>query len=68
MANAYSVLSISSVATVLVVGNVQAQSIPPEGPVCVISTAATIPAPANCGDQFDLSAFCRVLYCRTGRT
>jgi hypothetical protein len=32
MANVYSVLSMSSVATVLMAGNVQAQSIPPEGP------------------------------------
>ena len=45
MANVYSALSMSSVATVLMVGNVQAQSIPPEGPVSVIFTATPIPAP-----------------------
>ena len=45
MANVYSVLSMSSVATVLMAGNVQAQSIPPEGPVSVIFTATPIPAP-----------------------
>ena len=32
MANVYSALSMSSVANVLMAGNVQAQSIPPEGP------------------------------------
>ncbi len=92
MANVYSALSMSSVATVLTAGNVQAQSIPPEGPVSVIFTATPIPAPkpmpigigrefalvtkhapslrpsADCGDQFDLSASCRVLHCRSGRT
>ena len=45
MANVYSVLSMSSVATVLMAGNVQAQSIPPEGPVSVIFTATPIPSP-----------------------
>jgi hypothetical protein len=44
MANVYSVLSMSSVATVLMAGNVPAQSIPPEGPVSVISAATPIPA------------------------
>jgi hypothetical protein len=48
MANVYSVLSMSSVATVLMAGNVQAQSIPPEGPVSVIFTATPIPAPSRC--------------------
>lgn len=45
MANVYSVLSMSLVATVLMAGNVQAQSIPPEGSVFVIFTATPIPAP-----------------------
>jgi hypothetical protein len=35
----------ASVAAVLMAGNVQAQSIPPEGPVSVIFTATPIPAP-----------------------
>jgi hypothetical protein len=58
MANVYSVLSMSSVATVLMVGNVQAQSIPPEGPVSVIFTATPIPAakpmPIGIGREFAL--------------
>lgn len=33
IANVHSILSMSSVATVLMAGNVQAKSIPPEGPV-----------------------------------
>jgi hypothetical protein len=45
MANVYSVLSMSLVAAVLMAGNVQAQSIPPEGSVFVIFTATPIPAP-----------------------
>jgi hypothetical protein len=45
MANIYSVMSVSSVAAALIVGNVHAQSIPPEGPVSVIFTATPIPAP-----------------------
>jgi hypothetical protein len=91
MANVYSVLSMSSVATVLMAGNVQAQSIPPEGPVSVIFTATPSPqadadrhrqrvcprdqtravsssVSADCRDKFDLSASCRVLHCRSGRT
>lgn len=48
MANVYSVLSMSSVATVLMAGNVQAQSIPPEGPVSVIFTATPIQPPSRC--------------------
>ena len=58
MANVYSVLSMSSIATVLMAGNVPAQSIPPEGPVSVISTAAPIPAaksmPIGIGKEFAL--------------
>jgi hypothetical protein len=45
MANVYSVLSMSSVATALMAGDVEAQSIPPEGPVPVTFTATPIPAP-----------------------
>ena len=51
MANVYSVLSMSSVATVLMAGNVQAQSIPPEGPVSVIFTATPIPSPQADADR-----------------
>ena len=45
MTNIYSVLSMSSVAVALMVGNVHAQSIPQEGPISVIFTATPIPAP-----------------------
>ena len=58
MANVYSVLSMSSVATVLMAGNVQAQSIPPEGPVSVIFTTTPIsapkPMPIGIGREFAL--------------
>lgn len=45
MANVHSILSICSVVAVLMTGNVQAQSIPSEGPVSVIFTATPIPVP-----------------------
>jgi hypothetical protein len=45
MATIHALLALSSVAVVLAAGNVQAQSIPPEGPVSVTFTATPIPAP-----------------------
>jgi hypothetical protein len=43
MAIIHALLALSSVAVVLTAGNVQAQSIPPEGPVSVTFTATQIP-------------------------
>jgi hypothetical protein len=45
MAIIHALLALSSVAAVLTAGNVQAQSIPPEGPVSVTYTATQIPPP-----------------------
>ncbi|MEH2543243.1 MULTISPECIES: hypothetical protein [unclassified Bradyrhizobium] len=51
-------LALSSVAAVLIAGNAQAQSIPPEGPVSVTFTATPIPPPkpmpVGGGREFDL--------------
>jgi hypothetical protein len=43
MAIIHALLALSSVAVVLTAGNVQAHSIPPEGPVSVTFTATQIP-------------------------
>ena len=63
----YSVLSMSSVATVLMAGNVQANSIPPERHLRDIHRhalcAPSLRPSADCGDQFELSASYRVLHC-----
>lgn len=45
MANLHANLALLSVASVLATTSVQAQSMPPEGPVSVIFTATPIPAP-----------------------
>jgi hypothetical protein len=45
MATIHALLAFSSVAAVLTAVNVQAQTIPPEGPVSVTFTATPIPAP-----------------------
>lgn len=59
MANVYSVLSMSSVATVLMAGNVQAQSIPPEGPrlryIHRHAHSSPKPMPIGIGREFALA-------------
>lgn len=71
MANAYSVLSMSPVATVLMAGTVQAQSNPPEGSVFVIFTATPIlapkPMPIGIGREFALVNQTRAISTSVGR-
>jgi hypothetical protein len=58
MAISHALFALTSVAAVLAAANVQAQSIPPEGPVSVTFTATPIPPPKPMpiggGREFDL--------------
>ena len=71
MANVYSALSMSSVATVLMTGNVLAHSIAPEGAVSVILTATPVPAPKpipiGIGREFALVNQARAISSSVGR-
>jgi hypothetical protein len=58
MTNIYTFLSVSSVAAVLMAGTVQAQSLPPEGPVSVSLQNVSTNEEVNRFDLLEYQVFC----------